>query len=146
MSLLLAETSLVVHFFLLIELVGVGGDVGNEIPFNTESRECLFSFEGGDDAPFVAEVFEYSLDGLIGVADIVVLQLLDVDWVNDVLCQSVDSDSVYDLLFPVLLLLDFVFVLSFVWLTRVVLLGSPSGVSGGVSRRSVVAVLLPVID
>ena len=67
------------------ELAGVGGDVGNEIPFNTEIRECLFSFEGVDDAPFVAEAFEDSLDGLIGVANVVVLQLLDVGWVNDAL-------------------------------------------------------------
>ena len=58
--------------------MGVGGDVVSEIPFNTESRECLFSFEGGDDAPFAAWVFEDSLDGLIGVANVVFLQILDV--------------------------------------------------------------------
>ena len=61
------------YFFLSIELAGVGGDVGNEIPFNTEIRKCLFSFEGGDDAPFVAEVFGDSLYIFIGVADVVVL-------------------------------------------------------------------------
>ena len=101
------------YFFLSIKLAGVGGNVGNEIPFNTESRECLFSFEGGDDAPFVAEVFEDSLDGLIGVTNVVVIQLIDIGWVDDVLCQAVDGDSADDLLFPVLLLLDFVFRVEF---------------------------------
>ena len=58
--------------------MGVGGDVGSEIPFNTEGSEFLFSFEGGDEAPFVAEVFENFPDGLISVANLIVLQLLDV--------------------------------------------------------------------
>ena len=58
-------------------------------------------------------MFEDSLDGLIGVADVVVLQLLDVGWVDDVLCQAVDGDSVDGLLFSVLLLLDFVFRVEF---------------------------------
>ena len=87
--------------------------MGSEIPFNTESPECLFSFEGGDEAPYIAEVFEDILDVLIGVANVVVLQLLDVGWVNDVLCQAVDSDSVDGLLFPVLLVLNFVFPIEF---------------------------------
>ena len=105
---------MVLHIVLLsIELASVGGDVGNELPFNTEIRECCFSFEGGDDAPFVAEVFEDSLDGLISVADVVVLQPFDVGWVDDVLCQAVDGDSVDGLLFPVILLLDFVFRVEF---------------------------------
>ena len=97
------------YFLLSIELVGKGGEVGNEIPFNTEIRECLFLFECGDDAQFVAEVFEDSLDGLIGLANLVILKLLDVGWADDVLCQVVDGDSVDSLMFPVLLLLDFVF-------------------------------------
>ena len=54
-------------------------------------------------------MFEDSIDGLIGLADVVVIQLLDVGWIDDVLCQSVDGDSVDCLLFPVLLLLDFLF-------------------------------------
>ena len=45
------------YFLLSIELAGVGGDVRSEIPFNAEISECLFSFEGGDDAPFSAELF-----------------------------------------------------------------------------------------
>ena len=70
-------------------------------------------FEGGDDAPFVAEVFDDSIDGLIGVAGVVILQLFDVGWVDDVLFQAVDGDSVDGLLFPVLFLLDFVFRVEF---------------------------------
>ena len=66
-------------------------------------------FESGDNAPFVAEVFEDSLDGLIGVADVIVLQVLDLGWVDDILCWAFDDDSVNGLLFPVLLLLNFVF-------------------------------------
>ena len=87
--------------------------MGREIPFNTESCECLFSFEGGDDSPFNAEVFDDSLDGLIGVADVVILQLLDIVWVGDVLCQAVDGDSVHSLLFPALLLLNSFFRVEF---------------------------------
>ena len=97
------------YFLLSVELEGVGCDVGSEIPFNPERSKCLFSFKSGDDAPFVAEVFEDCLDGLIGVADVIFLKLLDVVWVNDVLYQAVDSDSVDGLLFPILLLLNFVF-------------------------------------
>ena len=87
--------------------------MGSEIPFNPERSKCLFSFKSGDDAPFVAEAFEDSLDVLIGIADVVVFQLLDVGWVDDALCQAVDSDYVDGLLFPVLLLLDFVFRVEF---------------------------------
>ena len=83
--------------------------MGSEIPFNPERSKCLFSFKSGDDAPFVGEVFEDCLDGLIGVADIIVLQIVDVVWVDDILCQAFDGDSVNSLLFPVLLLLNFVF-------------------------------------
>ena len=101
------------YFLLSIELAGVGGDVGSEILFNTESRECLFLFKGGGDESFVAEVFEDSIDVLIGVANVVVLQLLDVGWVDDVLCQAVDGDSVDGLLFSVLLLINFVFRVEF---------------------------------
>ena len=70
-------------------------------------------FEGGDDAPFVAEVFEDILDGLIGVVDVVVLQLFDVGWFDDVFSQAVYGDSVDGLLFPVLRLFDFVFQVEF---------------------------------
>ena len=97
------------YFLLSIEMAGVGGNVRGEIPFNAESSECLFLFEGGDDAPFVAEVFDDCLDGLIGVANVIVLQLLDVGSADDVLHQAVDGDSVDGLLFPVFLLLNFVF-------------------------------------
>ena len=97
------------YFLLSIELAGVGGDVGSEIPFNTEGSECLFLFMGGDDAPFVVEVFESCLDGLIGLSDVIVLQFVDVGWVDDVLHQAVDGESVDGLLFPVPLLLNFVF-------------------------------------
>ena len=131
---------MVVYIFLLsIKLVGIGDDVGNKIPFDTESCECLFLLEGGDDAPFVAEVFEDSLDSLIGVANVVVLQLLDVGWVDDVLCQAVDGDSVNGLLFLVLLLLDFMFRVEFCLVGK-------GGAVGESSRWSVVAVSLPVID
>ena len=58
-------------------------------------------------------MFEDSLDGLIRVANVVVLQLLDVGWADDVLCQAVDGDSVDGLLFPVLTMLDFVFRVEF---------------------------------
>ena len=66
-------------------------------------------FEGGDNAPFVAKMFYDCLDGLIDIADVVILQLLDVGWVNDVLCQAVDGDFFNSLQLTVLLLLDFVF-------------------------------------
>ena len=66
------------NFFLTTKLAGVDGNVGNEIPFYTEIRECLFLFKGGDDAPFATEVFGDILDCLISVANVVVIQLLDV--------------------------------------------------------------------
>ena len=54
-------------------------------------------------------MIENCLDGLIGVADVIVLQLLNVGWSDDVLHQAADGDSVDGILFPVLFLLDFVF-------------------------------------
>ena len=101
------------YILLSIELSGVGGDVESEIPFKAESCEYLFLFKGGDNAPLVAEMFEDSLDGLIGVADVAVLQLPDIGWVDDVLCQAVDGDSVNGLLFPVLLLISSLFHIEF---------------------------------
>ena len=83
--------------------------MGSEIPFNPEHSKCLFPFEVGDNAPFVAEVFENCLDGLINVSDVNVFQLLDVGWFDDVLYQVVDGDSVNGLLYPILLLLNFLF-------------------------------------
>ena len=53
-------------------------------------------------------MFENCFDGLIGVANVIVLKLINVDWVDDVLYQAVYGDSVNGLLFPVLLLLNFV--------------------------------------
>ena len=97
------------NFLLTIELAGVGGDVGSEIPCNPELNECLFFFKSGDDAPFIAEMFEDCLDGFIGVADVTVIQLLYVGWVDDLLYQAVELDSANGLLFPILLLLNFVF-------------------------------------
>ena len=98
------------YFLLSIELAGVGGDIGSEIPFDTEGCKCLFRFEGGNDAPLFAEVFENCFDGFIGVADVIVIQLLNVGWFDDVLHQAVDYDSINGLLFSVLLLHNFVFV------------------------------------
>ena len=58
-------------------------------------------------------MFEDGLDGLIGVANVVVFELLDVGWVDDVLFQAVESDSIDSLLFPVLLLLNVLFCVDF---------------------------------
>ena len=54
-------------------------------------------------------MFEDCLDDLIRVADVIVLQLLYIGWFDDVLHQAVAGDSVVSLLFPVFLLLNFVF-------------------------------------
>ena len=104
------------------------------------------SFEGGDDAPFVAEVFEDSLDSLIGVSNVVFLHIIDVGWVDFVLYQAVDGDSIDVLLFPLLLLLNFVFRVEFCLVDKGDAVGESVWVSGGVSMRLVVVVSLPVID
>ena len=58
------HVDLVTELLLLVQLTGELGDVGREVPDDTEVIRCLFLLEHGDDAPFRAQVQEDGFDCL----------------------------------------------------------------------------------
>ena len=85
---------LATELLLLVQLMGKLGDVGREVPDNTEVIHCLFLLERGYDAPFLAQVREDGFDGLGVVTHVIVLEFFNVGCVDNFTNNAVYDDGV----------------------------------------------------